>query len=152
MVGLFGHEVDAELPQDDHGEPEQSDGHGAVGQKRGPECPTIAQHPREDEKHRQGWQYEPEGAFGVIGDARGGLLLLVHPDHRDQRGKGQRDEQRRKPIIEKLHFIDDDNDDRCDQDFHQVESGKLKQLLQRFFVHKDVIFRAAIRLLLWRNR
>lgn len=78
------HEIDAEFAQHDDGQPEQRDGHDAVREQCGPKAPALAQQPRKHEKHRQGGQHKPERALGMIGDARGGLLFLMHPDHRDQ--------------------------------------------------------------------
>jgi hypothetical protein len=63
----FGHQVDSKPAENDDRDPEQGDGDGAVGKQRSPKSPTVPQHPRQNQKHRQSGQDKPEGALGVIG-------------------------------------------------------------------------------------
>ena len=50
----FRHQVDSKFPQNHHGDPKKSDGDDAIGRERAPEAPAIAEHPWQDQKHREG--------------------------------------------------------------------------------------------------
>lgn len=97
----------------------------------------MAQHPWQNEKHRQSGQDEPKRAFGVICHALGGLVILVHPNHRDKRGERQSDEQGREPIIEKLDFVHEDNDRRADEELHEIGGGEAENFFPRDARHGE---------------
>ena len=118
---LFRQQINAATPQHKNHEPEKPGREQAVHRQSQPEAPTIAQHPRQNEKHRQRGQHEPKGALGVVGQTLRRLAAVMHPQHRHQRGQRQRDEQGREAVVEKLNLGDHHDDRRADQQLNEIE-------------------------------
>lgn len=135
-IFLLRHEVDPEFPQNDDGEPEKSDGDRAVSSHRRPESPAISHHPRENEKHRQGREDEPESAFSVVGEPLRGLSGLMHPDHREDGSERESNEQGGKAIIDELDFVHQHDDERAEENFPDVERREGENFIPRNLAHR----------------
>ncbi len=105
--GSFWHQIHPKTAEDEDGDPKKQNGREAIQGQGCPEAPTVSEHPREDQKHRQGGEDEPKGSFGVIGKALRRLAALVHPNHGQQGREGEGDEKRGEPVAEQLDFIDE---------------------------------------------
>lgn len=101
----------------------------------------VPQHPWKNEKHREGGEDEPEGAFGVVGEPLGGLFRLMHPDHGEQGGEWQGDQQCREAVVHQLYLIDHHDDQRSENDFPEIKRGECEDFVPRDAVHGEADLR-----------
>ena len=64
----------------------------------------------------------------MIGDASGRLFFLMHPNHRDERCEGERDEERGESVIDQLDFVHQHDHKGGDEDFYYIESREAEEL------------------------
>lgn len=72
----------------------------------------------------------------MIREALGRLLVMVHPDHREQRRERQRNQQSREPIIHELDFRHEKNDCGGDEELHQIKRSETENFIPRNAVHE----------------
>ena len=125
------HQVDAETSQHRHHDPKKRGGDQAVQAQRRPKAPAMTPHPRKNQKHRQGRQYKPKGTFGMVRQALARLTALMHPDHRQQRSERQRNQKRRKPVVEELDLVHRDDDQGTQEPFRQIQTRKRQQFVPK---------------------
>ena len=72
----------------------------------------------------------------MIGQPSGILAALVHPDHRNQRGEGEGDEQGGEPITDELNFRHEEDHCGGEEELDEIEGGKGENFIPRNTVHK----------------
>ena len=75
-------------PEPDH-DAVEGDSHGASNSQREPETKALSQHGGDNEKHRQGWQDEPERRLRMGRHIRRVGPVPPKPDHSQHRHKWQ---------------------------------------------------------------
>lgn len=64
----------------------------------------------------------------MTGDFFRSLSPLPHPDHGEDGGEGEGDEERGELIAEDLYFRDEEDDHGSEQNFHEIEGRNGKDL------------------------
>ncbi len=71
----------------------------------------------------------------MIREALGSLPGLMHPDHREDGGKWERDEQGREAVVDELDLIHQDDDERAEENFPDVERSEGENFIPRNLNH-----------------